>query len=920
MSPAQWEIKAEACRQILQKSLNPEWLLPPDQLPPASQLNVSNFIESCGQLTPRELQITASTAAELTSQMAEGKLTAVETVTAFLKRGHIAHQLVNFATEFMVEDALAAAEELDAHFKKTGKLVGPLHGVPISAKEHMSLKGRRVHSGYVAWADNVADADALVIRLAKAAGAVFHVRTNEPQSVMHLDCSNPIYGTTVNPYNRNLTSGGSSGGEGASLGLRCAVMGIGTDIGGSVRVPAAFCGSYGIRTTAMRNPYKGVCIPGLGQESIRCVLSPLANSIADLDLFQKVIIDQEPWEEETQLVPLPWKRREPYKTGDFTLGVIWDDGMAHPHPPVTRALKHAVAKLKDAGIKVVDFEPYNHKEGAEIIQTLYFPDAAATQRELLEKGGEPVAFLTEWAFAYSKPEPLSIRENWELNVRRDNFRDAYHKTMKDRGVDFILCPAYVGPPARLGEAQYWHYTTIWNILDQPSMIFPTGIHVDPAIDLVEEDYKPRSAEDEREYKKYTPEDFKDAPIALQLAGKHFRDEDTIAASEMVSRIIQHLTKSPIDSISDSDSDQSLYHDAEGKTEDKNRLYHLRFRGRRLTASEKHASQGQSPPSPTPSSSDELSLVSFGIRELPEIEHDLSHHYLNVLVTALLLPTVTEADLEDYGTQVMGMMMSCDSVKYAVLANSASNKFMLTKNCRYHSTALRYYLRAIESVNRSLLDLGSSHESPSDTLLTTVVYLYLYNFWGADTSLDARKHVDGAMSLLKLRYEDKISPLSMSSTLHRLATESVLYQAFLLAARKPFAPNFHIDPQFMAQSESFLDNKLINTLFSDSSLVLGLPLRLYRLITVIIDLLNSPEHPSAETVTRLLQEIKPWEEFVTTDTTENGSYSVTSQEDIDLVKLVLYQMRDRMGYGEIQRIIDDLMDVWSMRERATVDSQ
>ncbi|KAI8284110.1 putative amidase [Colletotrichum sp. SAR11_57] len=476
MSPAQWEMKAEACRQILQKSLKPEWLLPPDRLPPASQLNVSNFIESCGQLTPRELQITASTAAELTSQMAEGKLTAVETVTAFLKRGHIAHQLVNFATEFMVEDALAAAEELDAHFKKTGNLVGPLHGVPISAKEHMSLKGRRVHSGYVAWADNVADEDALVIRLAKAAGAVFHVRTNEPQSVMHLDCSNPIYGTTVNPYNRNLTSGGSSGGE--------------------------------------------------------------ANSIADLDLFQKVIIDQEPWEEETQLVPLPWKRREPYKTGDFTIGVIWDDGMAHPHPPVTRALKHAVAKLKDAGIKVVDYEPYNHKEGAEIIQTLYFPDAAATQRELLKKGGEPVAFLTEWAFAYSKPEPLSIRENWELNVRRDNFRDAYHKSMKDRGVDFILCPAYVGPPARLGEAQYWHYTTIWNILDQPSVIFPTGIHVDPAIDVVEEDYNPRSAEDEREYKKYTPEDFKDAPIALQLAGKHFRDEDTIAASEMVSRIIQ----------------------------------------------------------------------------------------------------------------------------------------------------------------------------------------------------------------------------------------------------------------------------------------------------------------------------------------------------------------------------------------------
>ncbi|KAF6786788.1 fatty-acid amide hydrolase [Colletotrichum sojae] len=306
-SQAPWETKAEACRKILKDSLNPQWLLPEDQLPPKSQLNVANFIETCGLLTPGELEITSSTATELTKQVAEGKLTAVETVTAFLKRSHVAHQLVNFATEFMVEDALVAAAELDKHFQATGKLVGPLHGVPISAKEHLAFKGRISHSGYVAWTDNVVEEDALVIRLAKAAGAVFHVRTNEPQSVM------------------------------------------------------------------------------------------------------KTVLDQEPWEEETSLVPLPWKSIEPYQSGSFTVGVIWDDGIVHPHPPVTRALRHAVEKLKAAGIKVVDFEPYNHKEGAEVINTLYFPDAAATLREILKEGGEPVADLTEWAFSYSKLEPLSIR-------------------------------------------------------------------------------------------------------------------------------------------------------------------------------------------------------------------------------------------------------------------------------------------------------------------------------------------------------------------------------------------------------------------------------------------------------------------------------------------------------------------------------
>jgi amidase len=145
-----------------------------------------------------------------------------------------------------------------------------------------------------------------------------------------------IYGSTCNPYNRKLTSGGSSGGEGASIGFRCAAIGIGTDIGGSVRIPAAFCGVFGLRTTALRNPYKGVVLAGEGQESIRCVISPLANSAADLNLVQKAILDQEPWEEETSLCPLPWKNIEPYTPGQITVGLMWDDGYVRSLPQQQR--------------------------------------------------------------------------------------------------------------------------------------------------------------------------------------------------------------------------------------------------------------------------------------------------------------------------------------------------------------------------------------------------------------------------------------------------------------------------------------------------------------------------------------------------------------------------------------------------------
>lgn len=94
-------------------------------------------------------------------------------------------------------------------------------------------------------------------------------------------------------------------------------------------MPAAFCGAYGLRPTALRNPYKGVFFPGDGQESIRCVIGPLANSVADLNLFQRSVIDQQPWEEETSLVPLPWKSLPPYKPTDITIGVIWDDGFVN---------------------------------------------------------------------------------------------------------------------------------------------------------------------------------------------------------------------------------------------------------------------------------------------------------------------------------------------------------------------------------------------------------------------------------------------------------------------------------------------------------------------------------------------------------------------------------------------------------------
>ncbi|KAH8430289.1 uncharacterized protein LDX57_007957 [Aspergillus melleus] len=537
MSPQPWEPQAQKARDILQQSIPAQWLLPSDQLPPATQKNVEDFPRKSGLLSARELDITEKTAIALMADMEAGILSAEEVVIAFLKRAVLGHQLLNFATEFMTEKAISRAKELDRYRQRTGKIIGPLHGVPISVKEHIGFKDRTCNGGYVALVDHIAAQDALLLQSLEKAGAVFHVRTNQPQSLMHLCCSNNIIGTTVNPYNRTLSPGGSSGGEGASMGFKCAPLGIGSDIGGSIRAPAAFCGAYGFRPTAHRIPGTGVFLPGPGQESILGVVGPLASqSIEDLELFQRVVIDQELWDIETSLAPVSWRRVTPSR--DMTVAIMWDDGCVRPHPPVTRALKHAQEQLQAAGIKVVDWEPYKHAHGWNIVSSLYFSDAAASQRALLAQSGEPILPLTEWAFHYSSDKPLTINENWALNAARDKYRDEYHALMKARGVDFILSPAYVGTASVLGESEYWNYTAIWNILDQPAAVFPSGLVVDPVLDPVDTSYSPRDATDAREWRKYSPERYEGAPVGLQLTGKHFKDEETLAAAGLISRVIQ----------------------------------------------------------------------------------------------------------------------------------------------------------------------------------------------------------------------------------------------------------------------------------------------------------------------------------------------------------------------------------------------
>lgn len=382
------------------------------------------------------------------------------------------------------------------------------------------MNGLGVNAGFVSWWDRKGE-DAHIVKVLWHAGCNFYARTTQPQSLMQLETSTNLYGVTVNPFNHNLTCGGSSGGEGALIGIRGSCLGIGSDIGGSIRSPAANNGLYGLRPTSYRVPNDGLSATMLGQEQVVAVAGPLSTSLGGVKLFMKTAIAAQPWLVEPSLLPFPWRDQESKletpKGKKLKIGVIWSDEIVTPHPPVLRALREVVEKLRAFDdIEVVDWKPYKHDEAWEIAARLYFCDGAKQTTEAIDASGEPWRPLAKFII---KENPyvknLSVEDVWYWTGRREKYRHAYAQIWNDtagtgnssskqdeeaaRPVDVILCPVGPGAAPLLNNSKYWCYTSQWNLLDYPALVFPVS-RVDPQVDVVDDHYKALNEKDEFNYK------------------------------------------------------------------------------------------------------------------------------------------------------------------------------------------------------------------------------------------------------------------------------------------------------------------------------------------------------------------------------------------------------------------------------------
>src|SRR5271170_420781 len=261
---APWQAIASRKQAYRNSKIPVEWRIPSLLLPKDPPLleygpqTVLHLPRECGILSNSEVSITEEyTIKSLLSALASTTLTALAVTTAFCKRAAIAQQLTNCITEPLFSSAMARAKELDAYLAKEGRPLGPLHGLPISVKDTFDIMGVDSSIGIASLCFKPAKANAPLIDLLLSLGCVIIAKTNVPQTLGSLDSVNNVFGRTMSPVNRLCTAGGSSGGEGVLVAMKGCMIGWGTDIGGSIRVPAMCNGVYGFKPSCGRVPNGG---------------------------------------------------------------------------------------------------------------------------------------------------------------------------------------------------------------------------------------------------------------------------------------------------------------------------------------------------------------------------------------------------------------------------------------------------------------------------------------------------------------------------------------------------------------------------------------------------------------------------------------------------------------------------------------
>ncbi|XP_062250667.1 fatty-acid amide hydrolase 1 [Platichthys flesus] len=499
------------------------------------------------------------TLSELTKQLQEGLLSPEEVFYTYMEKTLDVNKKLNCCTGILLE-SFDQLKTLDSNKK------GLLYGVPVSIKENFAYKNHDCSCGVVIHLDQPLQEDGVLVEVLKRQGAIPFVKTNLPQALLNFDCSNPIYGQTVNPHNLQKTSGGSSGGEGALIGGGGSVLGLGSDIGGSIRIPAAFCGICGLKPTARRLSTQGVRPIYGGQKSVPSSAGPMARDVESLALCMQALLSDHMFSLDPTVPPIPFNVEMYQSTKPLRIGYFESDGYVQPTPSTARAIREVKALLEQAGHTLVPYQPLKIRHVAEeLLVKGILADGATTMLQKLE--GSPLdPCLKAQIIPYSLPtwvkrtlsfllRPVaprassifsgisgvsSVPELWKQHAAVEEY---IHETIEDWrkcNIDVLLCPMF-GPAFNFlycGKVT----TVLTNTMLYNLLTFPAGVVPVTTV----------TAEDEEELKHYKglyqdrwDKLYKEAvtggeglPVAVQCVALPWQDELCLR----LMREVEHLVK------------------------------------------------------------------------------------------------------------------------------------------------------------------------------------------------------------------------------------------------------------------------------------------------------------------------------------------------------------------------------------------
>ncbi len=419
-----------------------------------------------------------SAAHELAASIRRRELSVREVVAAHLAQIRSRNPTLNAIVTLDEAGARRRAQLADEALAR-GESCGPLHGVPFTLKDCHVTAGMRTTAGHTPLSDYIPSQDGTVAARLKAAGAILLGKTNVPPMAMSLQTDNPIFGRTNNPWDVARTTGGSSGGAAAAVAAGLVPFDVGSDMSGSIRIPAHYCGVFGLKPTANRLPITGHIPPAPGvprPDRQMAVVGPIARCIEDLALVSRVLAG--PDGHDTEVPPVPWREVPAVDVSTLRIAYL----PVFPNVPTARAVRSAVervaAELMSAGAYVQHRDPGISIDEINSVWREYFPLLAGTLIELsgatlpVNAPQGPPATLAQWA---------------RVLERRDSLLVAIDALLTE--FDAFLCPAVISTAfphsaprspipvdeQLIGSRYVDHYLYPFNMTGHPALVLPAGL-------------------------------------------------------------------------------------------------------------------------------------------------------------------------------------------------------------------------------------------------------------------------------------------------------------------------------------------------------------------------------------------------------------------------------------------------------------